>query len=66
MNSFVDVYSRQKCDVCGGPRYGHGFPMIRPISKKFGMKNLPIMFHCCSTDCQSKFMTEVLQQNPAT
>jgi len=51
-------FSEQKCDACGGARYGRGIPAIRPINKMFGVKNLPIIFHCCSTDCRRTLMTK--------
>lgn len=49
------IDSPSKCDCCGGPLYGSGLRMIRPIARIFGIRNLPFMFRSCSPDCFQKF-----------
>ncbi len=49
------LFSHSKCDCCGGPLYGPGLKTIRPVSKIFGIKNLPFMFRCCSAYCYNMF-----------
>ena len=45
------------CDCCGGTRYGDGLRTIRPVSKMFGVRNLPFMFSLCSPYCFEHFKT---------
>ena len=47
--------SNAVCDCCGGPRFGDGLRTIRPVSKIFGVKNLPFMFSLCSSYCYHNF-----------
>ena len=39
-----------------GPMYGAGLRVIRPVSRLFGIKNIPILFRACSPTCRRAFM----------
>jgi len=52
-DTLADICSWQVCDVCGGAKFGDGLPAIRPLSKIFGVRNLPVIFQCCSTECRT-------------
>ncbi|ELU10423.1 hypothetical protein CAPTEDRAFT_209667 [Capitella teleta] len=47
--------NHSRCDTCGGPMYGPGLRTIRPVSKIFGIKNLPFLFCSCSPYCCNNF-----------
>ena len=52
-----DCFRPSVCDCCREERYGEGLRVIRPVSKIFGVKNLPFLFRCCSTNCRDTFMS---------
>jgi hypothetical protein len=54
---YYAVCSPERCDACGGPRYGTSYCAIRPISKLLGIKNVPLLFRCCSADCKLTFLS---------
>ena len=39
-----------------GPLYGEGMRIIRPVSRIFNIKNIPILFRSCSPYCKMMFM----------
>ncbi|XP_060573580.1 leucine-rich repeat-containing protein 63-like isoform X2 [Ruditapes philippinarum] len=49
------VAHRSECDCCGGPLFGPGLRIIRPVTELFGIKNLPFMFRSCSPQCLKDF-----------
>ncbi|XP_053404310.1 leucine-rich repeat-containing protein 63-like [Mercenaria mercenaria] len=49
------IVSRSVCDCCGGPLFGPGLRIIRPVTELFGIKNLPFMFRACSPKCLKDF-----------
>uniref|UniRef100_A0A0B7A954 Uncharacterized protein n=1 Tax=Arion vulgaris TaxID=1028688 RepID=A0A0B7A954_9EUPU len=51
-NSNEDV-----CDICKGPLFGTGLRVIRPVSKLFSVKYLPLMFRACTQGCLNNFQT---------
>ncbi|KAK6195404.1 hypothetical protein SNE40_000842 [Patella caerulea] len=53
-----------KCDCCHGAMFGSGMKIIRPVSKLFGINNLPFLFHACSMTCLNffKYNTDTLSQ----
>ncbi len=50
-------YSHSICDCCGGPLFGSGLQVVRPVSHIFGVKNLPFLFRSCSPQCKQHFMS---------
>ncbi|ESO92913.1 hypothetical protein LOTGIDRAFT_232977 [Lottia gigantea] len=46
-----------KCDCCHQAMFGQGIKIIRPVSKIYGIKNLPFIFRACSLSCL-KFFNE--------
>lgn len=45
----------EMCDVCKGPLFGPGLRTIRPMSKLFSVKNVPLMFRACTPGCFQRF-----------
>lgn len=45
------------CDFCGGHiSSSTSFQTVRPVKKLFGVKNVPILFNCCSEGCLDSFL----------
>ena len=47
----------QVCECCRGPMFGPGLRIIRPVSKIYGIKNLPFLFRSCSSYCRHLFLS---------
>ncbi|XP_048588160.1 uncharacterized protein LOC5511012 isoform X2 [Nematostella vectensis] len=45
-----------KCDCCGGAKFGEGLRVIKGLDEVFGVKNLPFLFSSCSQYCRKKFV----------
>ncbi|XP_012503797.1 PREDICTED: leucine-rich repeat-containing protein 63 [Propithecus coquereli] len=49
----IQKLSTSKCEWCHGPKFGEGFRIIRSYDI-FGVLQLPVMFHVCSSYCYRK------------
>lgn len=55
-STFAELFRRgAKCEACGRTRFSNTVQIIRPVSQICGVRNVPIVFRCCSVECKNRF-----------